>query len=148
MPEQADRKKGRLLTPFVLGVIAGLFLAFVGPRVFKPYLPAGAEQGSPVLEGVVRAKRSEQDRVLLTIPTNEGTLLATFTENVEEIDLLVERGDSIALGLAGYEPFVTNPSIARVGTKGAAPAADTVSMVPSQPEPDVQQTEPIPPDSL
>ena len=100
------------------------------------------------LEGVVRAKRSEPERVLLTIPTADGTLLATFTENVAEIDLLVVQGDSIALGLAAYEPFVTNPPIARVGTKGSGPAADTVGMAPRQPTPEVQAEEPIPPDTL
>jgi hypothetical protein len=148
MPEQADQRKGRLLTPFVLGVVAGLFIAIVGPRVLRPYLSAGAEPERRELEGVVRAKHSDQDRVLLTIPTAEGTLLATFTENVAEIDLLVVQGDSIALGLAAYEPFVTNPPIARVGTKGWAPAADTVGMAPRQPTPEVQAEEPIPPDTL
>lgn len=145
MPEQADQKKGRLLTPFVLGVVAGLFIAIVGPRVLRPYLPAGAERQRHELEGVVRAKRSDQDRVLLTIPTAQGTLLATFTENVAEIDLLVVEGDSIVLGLSAYEPFVTNPSIARVGTRGATPAADSA---PSQPAAPPQTQPPVRPDSL
>ncbi|UCF40677.1 MAG: hypothetical protein JSW43_13290 [Gemmatimonadota bacterium] len=147
MAEQAD-KKSRLLTPFVLGVVAGAFIVLVGPRVLRPYLPADDTPARDELGGVVRAKLSEPDRVLLTIPTAEGTLLATFTENVAEIDLLVVQGDSIALGLSGYEPFVTNPRIARVGTKGSAGAADTVGLTPSQPEADRPAQEPVPPDSL
>ncbi len=144
MTEQVQSKKGRLLTPFIIGVVAGLFIAFVGPRVLRPYLPAGAEQQRHELEGVVRAKRSEPERVLLTIPTAEGTLLATFTENVAEIDLLVVQGDSIALGLSAYEPFVTNPPIARVGTKGSAPAVEEVGSAP----PPVEATPSQPQDTV
>jgi hypothetical protein len=144
MTEQVQSKKGRLLTPFIIGVVAGLFIAFVGPRVLRPYLPAGAEQQRHELEGVVRAKRSEPERVLLTIPTAEGTLLATFTENVAEIDLLVVQGDSIALGLSAYEPFVTNPPIARVGTKRSAPAVEEVGSAP----PPVEATPSQPQDTV
>jgi hypothetical protein len=148
MTEQVQGKKGHLLTPFVLGVVAGLFIAFVGPRVLGPYLPGISERERHEVEGVVRAKRSDADRVLLTVPTAEGTLLATFTENVAEIDLLVVEGDSIALGLAAYEPFVTNPPIARVGTKGSAPAAAAVETAPSQPDSASEPQEAIPPDTL
>lgn len=129
---QEPRKKSRILSPFVLGVLAGLLIAGLGPRVLRPYLPTGSEPEE--VGGVVRDKGLQGDRLLLTIPTPEGTMLATFTENVQGIDLLVQVGDSIALGLTAYAPFATDPAIVRVGTarRSVADSAAVADPLPSQ----------------
>jgi len=111
---QEPKKKPRVLTPFVVGVVVGLLIAFLGPRVLRPYLPAQPEADE--VRGVVRDKGRQGEDLLLTIPTPNGTMLATFTENVQGIDLLVQVGDSITLGLDAYTPFSTDPPITRVGT--------------------------------
>ena len=65
----------------------------------------------------------EADRVLLTLPTDGGTVLATFTVDLAEIDLMIQQGDSVALEVEEYAPFVENPKIARVVTI-SSPLAD------------------------
>jgi hypothetical protein len=48
-------------------------------------------------------------------------MLATFTERVAEIDLLVAPGDTVTLGVPRYQPFVENPSFEGVKKVGAVP---------------------------
>jgi hypothetical protein len=64
--------------------------------------------------GVVTAKGTEGNQLLLTIVTPEGATLATFTKRVGEITLLVETGDRLTLTLGGYQPFLQDPPITRV----------------------------------
>ena len=52
--------------------------------------------------------------MLVKIETSQGVILAAFTKRMAEVDLLVEPGDTIALALPGYQPFVDDPSIERV----------------------------------
>lgn len=49
--------------------------------------------------------------MLLTVSTPQGALLATFTQQLSEIDLLVEERDEVTLGLAQYAPFIHDPVI-------------------------------------
>ncbi|MBI2369318.1 MAG: hypothetical protein HYV08_03620 [Deltaproteobacteria bacterium] len=60
------------------------------------------------------AKQREEDRLLLTVLTPRGAILATFRQKVAEIDLLVDVGDTLTLGLPRYEPFLADPRIERV----------------------------------
>jgi hypothetical protein len=46
-------------------------------------------------------------------------VLATFKQRVPEIDLLVDTGDHVTLGITSYEPFVEDPKI--LGVKKAKP---------------------------
>jgi len=41
-------------------------------------------------------------------------LLATFTQKIEEIDLLVAEGYTTTIRLRAYSPFVENPVLERV----------------------------------
>jgi hypothetical protein len=59
----------------------------------------------------VLVKRRDGERLLLTVETPRGAVLATFRERVAEIDLLVDEGDSVSLGLGRYRPFVEDPSV-------------------------------------
>ncbi len=105
--------KGKLLT-FFLGLVLGVASAILLPRFLGPLLPAGLRSGAEPVEGTVVRRQLDQERLLLTITTPQGAALATFTEKVAEIGLLVEEGDSVTLGLGAYEPFVNNPPIRAV----------------------------------
>ncbi len=90
------------------------------------------------IEGVVESKRWDDDRLLLTLVTADGAVLATFHRKVPEIDLLVAPGDSVSLALGRYRPFVEDPEIARVVK--TPPAAEVEASPPT-----VLQDEPLPP---
>lgn len=112
-----------------LGVAGTLFL----PDLLRPYLPSGLRPGEDKVAGLVVEKRMEGERLLLTVDTERGASLVTFTRRVPEIDLLVSRGDSVTLGLGAYQPLVEDPTLAGVRKGGggemrepaAAPAGGT-----------------------
>jgi small basic protein len=103
----------------VLTLLAGIALGVVGtifaPDVAGPYLPeAFRVKKAETVDGEVVRKLREGDRLLLTVQTSQGSVLATFKKKVAEIDLLVQQGDTITLALGRYEPFVEDPAIERV----------------------------------
>ena len=95
----------------VLGVVIGVAASLLWPRFVSPRLPEGLRPKNEAVEGTVVRKQREGERLLLTINTSQGAALATFTERVPEIDLLVADGDTVTLALGTYEPFVENPTI-------------------------------------
>ena len=103
----------------VLTLLAGIALGVVGtifaPDVAGPYLPeAFRVKKAETVDGEVVRKLREGERLLLTVQTSQGSVLATFKKKVAEIDLLVQQGDTITLALGRYEPFVEDPAIERV----------------------------------
>ena len=116
---------------FLIGIVVGGVGAVLLPKLLEQRLPAlfGGEQLT-MLTGEVRAKQVDLDRLLLTVPTEHGTVLAAFTRRINEIDLLVSDGDSVSLVASGYQPFIENPEVAWVRTprlvrdsvSGAVPA--------------------------
>lgn len=66
------------------------------------------------IEGTVTHKHRDQDHLLITVSTQEGTILATFQKQITEMDLLIAKGDTVTFDLRHYEPFVRNPSVVRV----------------------------------
>jgi len=112
----------------ILGIGLGVAGVIYGPKYIKPYLPMRADNGTPV-EGTVKAKQLEQARLLLTISTSEGAVLATFTEKMAEINLLVDKGDAITLSLKEYSPFVDNPPIRKV-MKADVPSTRPIIVLP------------------
>lgn len=118
MDSEKKRKKRRFLPGLVVGFVLGVVTALAAPRWFDAYLPASFFP-SGVVEGEVTEKSTEAARLLLKLETDDGVLLASFTERVEEIDLLVEKGDRVSLRVPRYEPFLTDPSIERVMEAGA-----------------------------
>lgn len=116
------RRRGRGLgLGFVLGVAAGVAGALFLPDLVEPWLPAALRAERQTVEGVVLDEKREEDRLLLTVETDRGAVLATFTERVAEIELLVREGDTVALGLDRYRPFVTDPAVE--GVRKARPPA-------------------------
>lgn len=137
-PEQKEsgggrrgRRRGRRgFLLFFTGLLLGIAGTILIPRYLGPYLPVALRSGSgePV-EGEVLGKRLEADRLLLTVGTARGAVLATFRNRVAEIDLLIAEGDSIALGLGRYRPFVEDPAVE--GVRKAAGWGPGVSGGPS-----------------
>ena len=115
----------------LVGLLLGLAAAVLFPR-FRDQLTPGVLRPAPT-EGVVEDKRSEGDRLLLTLVTADGAVLATFTKKVAEIDLLVTPGDTVSLGLDGYRPFVEDPEIERVVK--APPREEAVQPIPTAESP-------------
>ncbi|MEJ2183705.1 MAG: hypothetical protein P8Y66_09285 [Nitrospirota bacterium] len=99
-----------LLVGIAIGV-AGVLLA---PRYLEPYMPSIIKSKGQDIEGRVTAKEKEHDKLLVTVLTEQGAVLVTFTKKVPEINLLVNEGDRVTLSLPGYKPFVQDPSIVRV----------------------------------
>lgn len=109
---------------FFLGIVFGITGALLWPRFVTPHLPAGLKPRTEAFDGTVLRKMHEDGRLLLTVETARGAALATFTEKVPEIDILVEEGDVVTLELPGYQPFVENPAIRGVRKAAAAAGAD------------------------
>ncbi|UCG76548.1 MAG: hypothetical protein JSV95_04440 [Gemmatimonadota bacterium] len=103
-------KGGRGLIVFLVGLVIGVAGTLLLPRYLGPYLPTGMGGGGETLEGPVLGKRQEDGRLLLTVQAAQGAVLATFRERVPEIDLLVDVGDTVSLGVSRYEPFVDDPA--------------------------------------
>ncbi len=113
------RKRGRWLL-FLVGVVVGAAGATLFPHYAGEYL-GGVFTPSAVVEGQVVEKESQAERIVLKVTTAEGVLLASFTENRPDIDLLVEPGASIRLGANRYQPFLENPTILSVREPAQAP---------------------------
>jgi hypothetical protein len=116
-------KGGAAFIAFLIGVAIGVTGTLLVPRYFGSYLPAGLGGGGETLEGPVLGKRQEEGRLLLTVDAQQGAALATFSERVAEIDLLVDVGDTITLGVTGYEPFIDDPAFRGVRKATQTPAA-------------------------
>ena len=98
--------------------LLGGFLGFLVGALFRPLVePVATElfrDESDRTEGRVVGKRLQGKRLLLTVDAAEGTILATFSKRVQEIDMLVDDGDLVTLGVRRYEPFVEDPPILAV----------------------------------
>jgi hypothetical protein len=116
-------KGGAAFIAFLIGVAIGVTGTLLVPRYLGSYLPAGLGGGGETLEGPVLGKRQEEGRLLLTVDAQQGAALATFSERVGEIDLLVDVGDTITLGVTGYQPFIDDPAFRGVRKATQTPAA-------------------------
>lgn len=106
-----------LVGGFLLGFLSAVILNLAAPDLLTPYtrefFPSDQVES---VRGTVVKKQRESDRLLLTMSTTKGVLLATFTEKIDEIDLLLGEGYSITIRLRAYAPFVENPLVERVET--------------------------------
>jgi len=126
---------------FFLGVGFGVGAPFLASRYAQPYLPRFLQETIHPLTGTVTHKAREQDRLLMTVTTPDGTILVTFLKHVPEITLLVEEQDSITLDVKQYEPFVTDPPVLKVHKQAQqvpTPAPPPPSTIESDPLPDSQ----------
>lgn len=101
-------------TVFFLGLGLGFSSPMLASRYLDSYLPAFLKNAMHPLEGSVIHKQRQEDRLLVTITTQDGSILATFHQQVPEIDLLIEERDLVTLDVPQYEPFVQDPKLLRV----------------------------------
>ena len=108
-------------TILIVTLLVGAGLGAAGtvylPPMVDPYLPKELRIRARGVEGLLLNKQGEPNRLLMTIQTETGVILATYTNRVAEVDLLVEPGDTIALELRNDEPVVDEPHIERVKRK-------------------------------
>ena len=125
-------KLGGATLLLVIGLVLGAVLTVIGPRVAGPYLPEALRGKVESVQGEVTRKQREPDRLLLTIVTPRGAILATFKTRLPEVDLLIAEGDTVTLGLRRFEPFVEDPLIQSVkkSTAGEAPATGAAGRTP------------------
>jgi len=124
-------------TVFCLGLGLGLSGPLLATRYMEPYLPQFLKKPLHPLEGIVTHKQREQDRLLVTVTTQNGTILATFRKQMAEIDLLVEEQDSMTLDVKQYEPFVNDPPVLKVNKQVPqvhipSPATDSLQLSPME----------------
>lgn len=115
---------------FLAGFAIGVIGTVLAPRYLDPYLPEAIRGKVELIEGTVIAKDRQSERLLLTILTPQGALLATFEARVAETGLLVEVGDVVTLALRGYESFVEDPVIARVVKSETPPSQEPETAAP------------------
>lgn len=122
LAKDLKRAKGPRRWPWLLaGLVLGIAGTVLLPPLLRPYLPDSFQGQSEQVIGPVLGEQREGERLLLTIQAEQGAMLATFTERVPEIDLLVGPGDTVTLGVPRYQPFVENPSFEGVKKVGAVP---------------------------
>lgn len=109
-PEKKSRGLGWLLAGIVIGALGAFFL----PGLVSPYLPDSLRAERVRVAGVVEAKSTEGDRLLLTVGSEAGATLVTFRDDIDRIDLLVSVGDSVRLEVDEYTPFIDDAEIRRV----------------------------------
>jgi hypothetical protein len=98
----------------ILGLAVGAAGMSLLSRHAGSYLPDSLRAKVEHVPGQVVRKQREGDRLLLTIVTAQGAVLASFSRRVPEVDLLIEQGDRVTLALPRYEPFLQDPTIEAV----------------------------------
>lgn len=129
-----------LVAGVALGAAAALFL----PDLVAPYLPEALRPGREAISGAVLAKRTEGDRLLLTVNTPRGAMLATFRRQVAEIDLLVEEGDTVTLGIDGYAALIEEPELEAVRKGSPRPRSSDGGRAGPEEAPDERPSPPRP----
>lgn len=119
-------RKGRGLLVFAIGFILGVAAVIIARPFLGDRLPDAVGGKKQSVAGPVTAKQQQGDRLLLTINTSAGAILGTFTRKVDEINLLVERGDTVTLTVSAYEPFLNDPEITRVGKPTGSAVTEVV----------------------
>jgi hypothetical protein len=134
---EKNLKKGRppkRLRWFAGGLAIGIAATILIPMYAGPYLPAFVGGQKELLSGPVLAEERDGDRLLLTIRTEPGALIASFSERVAEIGLLVDPGDTVTIAVDDYDPFIADPDFE--GVRKGAPPTDTHPATTGEPDGD------------
>src|SRR5262249_55106483 len=116
-PRAAADRSGRqavkgwviLISTLLVGVVVGAGLASRGPGLVASYLPKTVSGPREHLEGQVVRKQRDGNRLLVKLSTAQGPTLVTFTQKVADLDVLLDAGDTVTLGIPGYATFVDDP---------------------------------------
>ena len=119
-----SKTRGRGFPIFLIGLVLGVLGTLFVPDLLSPYLPDSLQKSEDTVAGLVTAKERQADKLLLTVDSPNGAVLATFSKKVAEISLLVDEGDSVTLAVRLVEPFVNDPTIRQVNkARGRAKSA-------------------------
>lgn len=99
---------------FFIGLAVGVTVAFKSPNTIYPHLPGAITGKAKTIEGTVLKKELNGQSLLISIDTEKGALVASFSRKVRETDLLVDAGNTIHFVISEYEPFIRNPVITRI----------------------------------
>jgi hypothetical protein len=114
-----------LIGTFVVGAVVGAGVANKGSGLIAAYLPKAVSAPGERIEGQVVRKQRDGNRLLVKVSTPQGPMLATFTEKVADLDVLLDSGDTVTLLTHGYATFVEDPVLERVkepsGAKSSSP---------------------------
>ena len=117
-----------LLGGLMLGFLSAVMMNLFAPELLDPYtrqfIPSDQIES---VRGIVVKKQRDSARLLLTLSTSTGVLLATFTQKLEELDLLIAEGYTITIRLRTYSPFVENPVIERVEASTTDQGSDSTT---------------------
>lgn len=117
-----------LLVGLILGFLFAVTMNLFAPELLDPYtrqfIPSDQIES---VKGTVVKKQRESARLLLTLSTSNGVLLSTFTQKLEELDLLIAEGYTITIRLRTYSPFVENPVIERVEVSTTDQGSDSTT---------------------
>ncbi len=117
-----------LLGGLMLGFLSAVMMNLFAPELLDPYtrqfIPSDQIES---VRGTVVKKQRDSARLLLTLSTSKGVLLATFTQKLEELDLLIAEGYTITIRLRTYSPFVENPVIERVEASTTDQGSDSTT---------------------
>lgn len=117
-----------LLGGLMLGFLSAVMMNLFAPELLDPYtrqfIPSDQIES---VRGIVVKKQRDSARLLLTLSTSKGVLLATFTQKLEELDLLIAEGYTITIRLRTYSPFVENPVIERVEASTTDQGSDSTT---------------------
>jgi hypothetical protein len=117
-----------LLGGLMLGFLSAVMVNLFAPELLDPYtrqfIPSDQIES---VRGTVVKKQRDSARLLLTLSTSKGVLLATFTQKLEELDLLIAEGYTITIRLRTYSPFVENPVIERVEASTTDQGSDSTT---------------------
>jgi hypothetical protein len=111
-----------LIGTFLVGAVVGAGVAQKGSGLVAGYLPRAVGAPGQRLEGPVVRKQRDGNRLLVKVSTPQGPMLATFTEKVADLDVLLDSGDTVTLLTRGYTTFVEDPVLERVKEPPRAPA--------------------------
>lgn len=137
-----------ILFVLVMGIAIGVSAVLLGPDYIQPYLPQSLRGKAVTVEGSVVEKQRKDSELLLTINTPQGALLATVRKKVAEVQLLVDKGDTVELVLKQYEPFIMDPEIKRVRKEQTRPTPEkpeVEAMTPQSVEEKPLKEETLPP---
>src|SRR5262245_60462247 len=124
-----------LIGTFLVGAVVGVGVAHKGLGLITTYLPKSVSSPGERIEGLVVRKQRDGNRLLVKVSTPQGPMLATFTEKIADLDVLLDAGDTVMLLTHGYATFVEDPVLERVKEPARAPS----SSPPSTSQPSTRQ---------